>query len=274
MCMVMSMGTRNLTWRREAVELAALFITAGAADLFASTLGHDRPGPAILLSLGFAVIVITGCHQWWAHRSRSRERAGLPEPAPVTPAPDGSGLWRVRTEVQEAPGRLAALTAVVAAIGGNIVSLNSQTDLDGTIDEFFIRLPGHVSGGTLIEGLNSAGGRATSVCPANVHELVDPVTRALHLAGQIREDPAHLAAAVAELLDAVPIAAAGAAGEDDPAVLVLHRHTEQPIRLHRPGLPFTATEIARATAVLRLADPVATDRPAAGGHPTGCRSGG
>jgi hypothetical protein len=232
------------------VELAALFIAAGAADLFASTLGHERPGPAILLSLGFAVLVVTGCHRWLAYRRRSRESTA----APAVRSPDGTSLWRVRTEVQEAPGRLAALTAVVAAIGGNIVSLNSQTDIDGTIDEFFISLPEHVGGGTLMEGLTAAGGRATSMCPANVHELVDPVTRALHLAARIRDDPAHLPAAVAELLDAAQVGSS--VNEDDPTVLVLRRRSEDPIRLGRKDLPFTATEIARATAALRLADPV------------------
>ena len=39
---------------RELVELAALFIATGVADLFVSTLAHNRVGPVVLFALGRA----------------------------------------------------------------------------------------------------------------------------------------------------------------------------------------------------------------------------
>ena len=41
------------------------------------------------------------------------------------------GFLRIRTTVDERPGRLASLTAALAAKGGNILGLSVQPDTDG-----------------------------------------------------------------------------------------------------------------------------------------------
>ncbi|MFB9839401.1 GNAT family N-acetyltransferase, partial [Actinoallomurus acaciae] len=98
--------------------------------------------------------------------------------------------------------------------------------------------------------LTSAGGREVSVLPATMHQLVDPITRALLLASSVGADPRRLSAALAAMLDARPLPSGRARSRK---TLLLAPATGRPIRLHRPGLPFTATETARALALLELA---------------------
>jgi hypothetical protein len=139
------------------------------------------------------------------------------------------------------------MAAATAATGGNIVSLNSQPDTDGTVDEIYVRMPSPVPAETLVTALTSAGGRDVTARPATVHELVDPVTRALMLASTVGADARRLPAALAALLDARLLSVAS---DGDRETLSLAPAAGRPIRLHRPGVPFTATEIARALALL------------------------
>jgi hypothetical protein len=73
------------------------------------------------------------------------------------------------------------------------------------------------------------------------------VTRALMLASTVGADSRRLPAALAALLDA---RLASASSDADRETLSLVPAAGRPIRLHRPGVPFTATEIARALALL------------------------
>jgi hypothetical protein len=153
--------------------------------------------------------------------------------------------------VRDAPGRLAALAAAIARIDGNILSLSSQSDADGTVDELYVQLPAGVSAETLVGALTSAGGRAVSVLPATMHELVDPITRTLLLASSVQAEPRRLPTVLATMLDAQLVPEDGR--DDGRETLSLVAATGRPIRLHRPGMPFTASETARALAMLELA---------------------
>jgi hypothetical protein len=234
-------------WRRELVEFAALFVAAGIAHLFSTMLGHRAAGWMLLVGLGGVLLVVVSLHVGWTHRHERhrhgrRGRAGDPYPP--------ASLWRVRARVRDTPGQLAAMAAATAAAGGNIMSLNSLLDTDGTVDEIYVRMPSPVPAGTLVTALTSAGGREVTARPASMHELVDPVTRALLLASAVRDDPRGLAAALVTLLDARPVPAAR---KSDRETLSLFPAGGRPIRLHRPGVPFTASEIARALAILEHA---------------------
>ncbi|NRQ36073.1 GNAT family N-acetyltransferase [Nonomuraea sp. NN258] len=110
------------------------------------------------------------------------------------------GFFRIRTIVDERPGRLASLTAALAARGGNILGLSVQTDADGTVDEFVADVPAHPE--TVREALEAAGGRRVQVVPAGAHELTDEPTRALLLAARLRSAPWRLPELLAELLRA------------------------------------------------------------------------
>ncbi|GAA3977423.1 hypothetical protein GCM10023085_69790 [Actinomadura viridis] len=182
-------------------------------------------------------------------------------------------LLRIRTEIDDRPGRLAVLTAALARRGANILGLSVQVGAEGVVDEFIVDMP--ASGADpdgVREALAAAGGARTAVVGARPHELVDEPTRALVLVARLRQDPQALPAALAELLragDAVWQAAGtavahplpGAAGEGEH-VLLVPVGPRRAIRLARAGLPFTATEAARADALVRAVLPPAGGRPA------------
>ncbi|MFC5184597.1 GNAT family N-acetyltransferase [Actinomadura harenae] len=166
-------------------------------------------------------------------------------------------LLRIRTEIEDRPGRLAALTAALAARGANILGLTVQVGTEGVVDEFVVDVP---SGGAgpdeLTRAAASAGGVRTAVVPARPRELVDEPTRALALASRARVEPHALPEILAELLRAHEAAwtTAPAVGDDEGDILTV-RAGRRAVRMSRPGLPFTATEAARADALVRAALP-------------------
>jgi GNAT superfamily N-acetyltransferase/predicted amino acid-binding ACT domain protein len=164
-------------------------------------------------------------------------------------------LLRVRTEIEDRPGRLAVLTGALAARGANILDLSVQVDTEGVVDEFIVDCPPRTGPAELAAALDAAGGVRTVVVPARARELVDEPTRALTLAARLRSDPRALPETLAELLRAdEAIWLPGPADADQADVLVVpvgHRA----VRLHRPGLAFTATEAARADALVRAVLP-------------------
>ncbi|PSJ26716.1 GNAT family N-acetyltransferase, partial [Streptosporangium nondiastaticum] len=70
-------------WRRDMVELAALFTAVTAADTMADTVVHGPDGPVLLASSAAALLATTAFHTWWARRGRSR----TPSPAQAGAAP-------------------------------------------------------------------------------------------------------------------------------------------------------------------------------------------
>ncbi|GAA0345059.1 GNAT family N-acetyltransferase [Actinoallomurus spadix] len=163
-------------------------------------------------------------------------------------------LLRVRTEIDDRPGRLAVLTAALAAQGANILDLSVQVDADGVVDEFVVDVPTGVTAEALTAAVAAASGRRTSVVPATPQELIDEPSRALSLAVRLRSNPRALPEILAELLraDSAEWAAGPAALGDHPdpsAVTIAAGH--HGVLLRRDGLPFTLTEIARANALVR-----------------------
>ncbi|MEO3870727.1 GNAT family N-acetyltransferase [Nonomuraea sp. B12E4] len=173
------------------------------------------------------------------------------------------GFLRIRTTVDERPGRLASLASALAARGGNILGLSVQSDHDGTVDEFVADIPAGAE--TVREALEAAGGRRVQVVAATAHELTDEPTRALLLAARLRAMPWRLPELLAELLradDARWIYGEAVSDLPDPTQLVVPVAARRAVRLRRAELPFTLTEAARAAAFTRLARP-ALDQGAA-----------
>ncbi|MGW4966424.1 N-acetyltransferase family protein [Nonomuraea sp. NPDC004186] len=169
------------------------------------------------------------------------------------------GFLRIRTTVDERPGRLASLAAALAARGGNILGLSVQSDADGTVDEFVADIPANPE--TVREALEAAGGRRVQVVPATAHELTDEPTRALLLASRLRSMPWRLPELLAELLradDARWIYGEVVSDLPDPTQLVVPVAPRRAVRLRRAELPFTLTEAARAASFARLAQPAET----------------
>ncbi|WP_219465796.1 GNAT family N-acetyltransferase [Nonomuraea rhizosphaerae] len=168
------------------------------------------------------------------------------------------GFLRIRTTVDERPGRLASLAAALASRGGNILGLSVQSDTDGTVDEFVADIP--ASPETVREALEAAGGRRVQVVAATAHELTDEPTRALLLASRLRATPWRLPEFLAELLradDARWIYGEAVSDLPDPTLLVVPVAPRRAVRLRRAELPFTLTEAARAASFVRLAQPPA-----------------
>lgn len=182
---------------RELIELAALFVAAGVADLFTNTVAHNRTGPTVLVGLGVLLVASAVLHRWWRHRPRPR-KAGSAPPRRPAPGRDGDGLtaevvpsarpesrvWRVRTTVSDTPGRLASLAAALAAHQINIVSVQVNPITDGAVDDFLLRAPLSVSAEHITAAIDAGGGAEVLAQEADLHELVDLPTRVLQVAAE------------------------------------------------------------------------------------------
>ncbi|MEU1881830.1 GNAT family N-acetyltransferase [Streptosporangium sp. NPDC020072] len=174
------------------------------------------------------------------------------------------GFLRIRTTVDERPGRLSSLAAALADKGGNILGLSVQSDTEGTVDEFLADIPSGPE--TVRRVLEEAGGRQVQVVTATAHELTDEPTRALLLAAGLRAEPWRLPELLAELLraeDARWVDGTERGDLPDPTLLTVPVTPRRSVRLRRAGLPFTLTEAARAASFVRLAQPTLRQRPGA-----------
>lgn len=169
-------------------------------------------------------------------------------------------LLRIRTEIEDRPGRLARLTAALAARGANILDLSVQVGTEGVVDEFVVDCPAAAEPAEISAALQAAGGVRTAMVPASAHELTDEPTRVLALVARLNTDPRGLPQALAELLRAD---AASWASTLDPAAdeLIVPVGQLRGVRLRRTGFPFTETEAARADALVRAILPSGGPEP-------------
>ncbi len=264
-------------WRRDLVELAALFTAVAVADGVANLIGHGPDGPALLMISALALAATAGFHTWWARR---HGHAPPPPPAADTGArpsasarsagpgdgADGvtgtSTLWRMRTTVRDAPGSLAALCTALAEHRVDILSLQTHPLADGTVDEFLLRAPGALSAAELTRAVAAAGGASTYIERADAHDLVDAPTRVLGLATRTALDAAELPLALRQLLGRCTIRSLPGRGRDresvpaegvlEETVMRLRAPEGGVLSVERPYLPFTPTEFARARALVEL----------------------
>ena len=254
----MSKPLRN--HHRELIELAALFAAAGIADLFTNLLGHRIEGPTVLIALGIVVAVATLVNlRRDARRARARGASGTAyERASADYAAVAGELWRVRTAVQDTPGRLAVLAGAFAAVGANILALQVQPVADGVVDEFLVEAGVEVTAEQLGAAVASAGGGQVHVAPADVTALTDLPTRALTLAHRLIREPGELRFVLAELLSSAQVEWRTEEDDDrecdeaeDTVIRVRDPHAGV-VRVSRPGIPFTPAESARVQAMADL----------------------
>ncbi|MEU6140959.1 GNAT family N-acetyltransferase [Streptomyces sp. NPDC047081] len=271
-------------WRRDVVELAALFTAVAVADGVANLVGQGPDGPALLVISAVVLAATAGFHIWWSRRhghappvsdtgARSLpqgQQAGPSEPSTAAATPETvpveSTLWRMRTTVKDEPGSLATLCTALAVERVDILSLQTHPLAEGTVDEFLLRAPGGLAASELTRVVSSAGGADTWMERADAHDLVDAPTRVLGLAARTALDAAELPLALRQLLGrctirqlpAVPIGG-GRAREGVPVegvledtVMRLRAPEGGVISVERPYLPFTPTEFARARALVEL----------------------
>ncbi|MFI6862148.1 GNAT family N-acetyltransferase [Streptomyces sp. NPDC050421] len=260
-------------WRRDLIELAALFTAVAVADAIANLIGHQPDGPYLLIASAVALTATAAFHTWWARRHSHAPPPGAEsEPAvhgdapSLDSAPGGTVLWRMRTTVRDAPGSLAALCIVLARHRIDILTLQTHPLADGTVDEFLLRAPATLPAAQLTRAISEAGGSSTWIERADAHDLVDAPTRVLGLATRTALDAAELPLALRQLLGRCTIhslpavsISGRATGETAPVegvleetVMRLRDPSGGVITVERPYLPFTPTEFARARALVEL----------------------
>ncbi|MFD7405876.1 GNAT family N-acetyltransferase [Streptomyces sp. NPDC059866] len=265
-------------WRRDVVELAALFTAVAVADAVANLIGHGPDGPALLVISAVVLLATAAFHTWWARRHghappksdtgarpRSPEQQAGPSASPESEGGEGT-LWRMRTTVKDEPGSLAALCTALAGHRVDILSLQTHPLGDGTVDEFLLRAPAELAASEITRAVSRAGGTDTWIERADAHDLVDAPTRILGLATRTALDDAELPLALRQLLGRCTIrslpapAGGGDRGTDGIAVEGALEDTVMRLRapeggvitVERPYLPFTPTEFARARALVEL----------------------
>ncbi|GAA1927590.1 GNAT family N-acetyltransferase [Streptomyces durmitorensis] len=208
-------------WRRDLVELAALFTAVAVADAVANMIGHGPEGPALLVISAVVLCATVGFHTWWARRHNhapptaddtgarpdtAGQRTGPPtamERAGALATESSAGattLWRMRTTVRDEPGSLAALCTALAHGKVDILSLQAHPLAEGTVDEFLLRAPADLPAAEITRGVAHAGGSGTWIERADAHDLVDAPTRILGLATRTALDAAELPLALRQLL--------------------------------------------------------------------------
>ncbi|GAB2812808.1 GNAT family N-acetyltransferase [Streptomyces daliensis] len=268
-------------WRRDVVELAALFTAVAVADTAAKTVVHAPEGPVTLSVAAAALLATAGFHAWWSRRHTHAPPGSDTDGPHTTRVPahtrtpaDGedsatrgvTSLWRMRTTVEEAPGSLAALCTAMAEHRVDVLSLQTHPLGDRTVDEFLLRAPEALEGDELSRFVSRAGGSDTWLERADAHDLVDAPARVLGLATRTALDAAELPLALRQLLGRcaiqslppVPVFGHRAAGEVPPEGVMEEYTLRLPdpaggaIVVERPHLPFTPTEFARARALVEL----------------------
>ncbi|MFF4249269.1 GNAT family N-acetyltransferase [Streptomyces sp. NPDC001822] len=269
-------------WRRDLIELAALFTAVAVADAVANLIGHQPDGPYLLVASAVALAATAAFHTWWARRHshapppdsdtdtdiHAETDAGTRAELASAGAEDEleTVLWRMRTTVQDTPGALAALCIALARHRIDILTLQTHPLAEGTVDEFLLRAPGALPARRLTREIASAGGTSTWIERADAHDLVDTPTRVLGLATRTAMDAAELPLALRQLLGRCTIHSLPAlsvtgrpTGESAPVegvledtVMRLRDPSGGVISVERPYLPFTPTEFARARALVEL----------------------
>lgn len=271
-------------WRRDLIELAALFTAVAVADAIANLIGHQPDGPYLLVASAVALVATAAFHTWWARRHSHAPPPGEAGEAAGEAGAGGNGgatgssgaggiagaeetvLWRMRTTVRDTPGSLAALCLALSGLRVDILTLQTHPLAQGTVDEFLLRAPASLQARELSREVTAAGGASTWIERADAHDLVDTPTRVLSLATRTALDAAELPLALRQLLGRCTIhslpavtVTGRATGESAPVegvleetVMRLRDPSGGVISVERPYLPFTPTEFARARALVEL----------------------
>ena len=258
-------AARRRHWRRDTVELSAVFVAVAVADLIANVVVHGHDGPVLLIASALALMATAAWHSWWSHRHPHAPPGPAPgdirsgsddHPGPVSALPpQEQALWRIRTTVPDAPGSLAALCRGLADLPVNIVSMQAHPLAEVTVDEFVVQARAQTPAQEISRAVVAAGGTEVWLERADAHDLVDVPTRILNLATRTALDAAELPLALRQLFGRCTIRSLpGELAEDDldGSTMRLRDPSGGVLLVTRDQPPFTPTEFARARALIEL----------------------
>jgi hypothetical protein len=236
---------------RELAELAAVFLAAAGAHVVVTALGGQGFGPAVLVALGFVIIVAVAAYRRWTSRPKRT-------PVPVRDNSRAPALWLVRAGVDDRPGRLAVLAGAMAALNCDIRALQVHIGPEGPVDELLVHVPPNVTMDQLTQAVRNAGCDVLHLMPAEIHDLADPVSRALTHAARLTTHPGDLSTALASMLSAsVHRLDRTRTGERPDTLAETSMFLTDPaggvLAVRRQAMPFTPTEYARAQALAGVA---------------------
>ena len=157
-------------------------------------------------------------------------------------------LWQVRALLEDRPGAMAALAVSCGKQSINILGMQVFPAADGrVVDELVLHTPGGWAAEDVEQLCVLAGVDDPMVAECSQRALEDQPVRYMRAAQVVMEDPGQLEDQLCRLLDAFP--ADGLPGLES---LVLDDVYGPPVRLSR-RVPFTDTELARASELRRLA---------------------
>jgi len=175
--------------------------------------------------------------------------------------------WRIRVVAPATPAATARVLRVLALLGTDVISLftHAQED-DIQLIDLICAAPQAVERDDLVRTLSTAGHRVL-VAPGGPEDERDLITRILDAAAELVEHPERAPRAAADLVLADSWTVEPATeGEDASAdVMRLQWTPDHHVVLHRAGVPFVSVERARASALLRLIDAVASAPAGTGG---------
>ncbi|GAB3301198.1 GNAT family N-acetyltransferase [Parasphingorhabdus pacifica] len=275
------------------IEFGALLCVAGIALLVFAGMRDGSPALHVLTTVGAALLGGIAARRW---RSRRPDLAGTPDPDDLPPSgvaaapdlagsdvagPDGAGpdvaaaefapgevaagasrgraLWRLRASVIDSPGRLARIASGLAALGGNIRTVQVQPVPGGAVDEVLLHVPSKVTADELGRAVERAGGRQITVRKADVRELDDLPTRTINLARELVAGRCETLRTLRALLGEVDVRWM----EESESPMVIDDLADRTMCLRAPGGgvlllerttgSFTPSEFARARAMAELA---------------------
>jgi len=254
---------RRRHWRRETVELSAVFVAVAVADLIANVVVHGHDGPVLLIASALALMATAAWHGWWSHRHPHAPPGPAPgdirsdsdgEPVSALP-PQEQALWRIRATVPDAPGSLAALCRALADLPVNIISMQAHPLAEVTVDEFVVQASAQTPAQEISRAVVAAGGTEVWLERADAHDLVDVPTRILNLATRTALDAAELPLALRQLFGRCTIRSLPteiAEDDLDGSTMRLRDPSGGVLLVTRDEPPFTPTEFARARALIEL----------------------
>ncbi len=142
-------------------------------------------------------------------------------------------------------------TTGLAERGINILAIQIHPDVRGAVDELLIAVPPELTADDVVASVTEGGGERTEVNRADVHDLVDPATRALTLARHAATGTGNLDEAMHQLLGADLTTTKP---REPVHVTALHGAGGEERYLVRRAPAFTPTEISRAQALVDLCE--------------------